>query len=39
MWKDEPIGSWKMEDTAEKAKLKEKAKAMHEKVNMAKNEE
>lgn len=28
-----------MEDTAEKAKLKAKAKAMHEKVNMAKNEE
>lgn len=32
-------GSWKMEDTAEKAKLKEKAKAMYEKVNQDKNEE
>ena len=40
-WKKEeefPIGMWKMEDTAEKAKLKEKAKAMYEKVNMTKNE-
>jgi len=31
--KDEIVGSWKMEDTAEKAKLKEKARAMYEKVN------
>jgi hypothetical protein len=33
------MGSWKMEDTAEKAKLREKAKAMYEKVTMVKNEE
>lgn len=32
-------GTWKMQDTTEKAKLKEKARAMHEKVKLAKNEE
>lgn len=35
--KDEPEGSWKMQDTTEKAKLKEKARAMHEKVMTEKN--
>lgn len=32
------MGSWKQEDTQEKARLKEKAVAMHKKVTMAKNE-
>ena len=31
-------GTWKQEDTTEKAKLKEKAIAMHAKVTMEKNE-
>jgi hypothetical protein len=32
------MGSWKQEDTQEKARLREKALAMHKKATMAKND-
>jgi len=37
-WNNNEMGSWKQEDTAEKAKLREKAIVMQKKVMMEKNE-